>query len=202
MISAEKLQPLSPEFPMLLGTSTQATNGLRTSTKNIPSLENLTASCQRTIDSPAMDIFGIVFFTLALGLMAYVTVIEVRFFTRRLRSTHWPTTTAIIRPEWVASLGRGGRGVFFTYDFVVQGSTHHGRFALLPLTSEDQGRKLLGELSGLPISIRYNPKRPEVSFLVNHLYDARFDGVSATQNPYWYMERREIPGETIDLLPK
>jgi hypothetical protein len=71
---------------MLLGTSTQATNGLRTSTKNVPSLENRTASCQRTIDSLAMDIFGIVFFTLAFSLLAYITAIEVPFFTRRILS--------------------------------------------------------------------------------------------------------------------
>jgi hypothetical protein len=186
---------------MLLGTSTQATNGLRTSTKNIPSLENLALSCQRTINSPAMDICGIVFFTSAFAYMAFIVVIESRFFIRRLVSGHWPTTTATIRAEWLGSIGPGGHAAFFTYDFTVKEVAYTGRFAVIYLTGKDQGRKLLNELAGLPISIRYNPKRPKILLLVN-LYDMRFEVATGTQNPYWYMNRREIPGETIKSFQK
>jgi hypothetical protein len=132
---------------MLLGTSTQATNGLRTSTKNIPSLENLTSSCQRTIDSLAMDTLGIVFYTIAFAYMAFIIVIESRFFIRRLFSGRWPTATATIHAESLGSLGKGGRGAFFTYDFDVEGVTYAGRFALITLRDEDHGRKLLRELT-------------------------------------------------------
>jgi hypothetical protein len=93
------------------------------------------------------------------------------------------------------------RAAFFTYDFVVEGVTYTGRFGLIYLQNEEQVRKLLRELAGLPISIRYNPKKPRISFLEN-LYDLRFDGTAATQNPYWYMDRREIPGDVISLSTK
>lgn len=149
-----------------------------------------------------MDTLGTIFLALGLGFMAVVIGIEVRFMIRRLQSGGWPTATATIRAEFVGSVGRGARAAFFAYDFIFQGAKHCGQFALVPLASEDQGRKLLSVLGGLPISIRYNPKRPEISFLVNHLYDARFDGVSATQNPYWFLIRSEIPEETISLFPK
>jgi len=101
----------------------------------------------------------------------------------------------------VGSVGKGARAAFFTYDFNVQEVAYTGRFALTYLTSVDQGRKLLSELADLPISIRYNPKQPQTSFLAN-LCDVRFDGATGTQNPYWYMARREIPGEMISLFPK
>jgi hypothetical protein len=147
-----------------------------------------------------MDIFGVVFFTVAFAYMAFIVVIESRFFIRRLLSGRWPTTTATIRAEWVGSIGNG-HAAFFTYDFSVKEVAYTGRFAVIYLTGQDQGRKLLNELAGLPISIRYNPKQPKISFLVN-VYDLRFDGATGTQNPYWYTERREIPGDTIKLFPK
>jgi hypothetical protein len=147
-----------------------------------------------------MDIFGIIFFTFAFAYMAFMVAIESRFFLRRLLSGRWPTATATIRPESLGSIGNGV-AAFFTYDFTVNEVAFTGRFAVVSLTGQDQGRKLLNELAGLPISIRYNPKQPEISFLVN-VYDLRFDGATGTQNPYWYTERREIPGDTIKLFSK
>jgi Protein of unknown function (DUF3592) len=148
-----------------------------------------------------MDIFGVVFFTFAFAYMAFMVVIESRFFIRRLLSGRWPTVTATIRADSLGSLGRGGCAAFFTYEFTVEEVAYTGRFALLSLTGSEHGRNLLNELAGLPIEIRYNPKRPKISFLVN-LWDMRFDGATCTQNPYWYTERREIPGETVKLFPK
>jgi hypothetical protein len=148
-----------------------------------------------------MDIYGIFFFTFAFAYMAFMVIIESRFFIRRLLSGRWPTASATIRAEWLGSIGPATRAAFFTYDFIVEGVPYTGRFALVYLTGEDQGRKLLNELAGLPISIRYNPKQPKTSFLVN-VYDLRFDGATGTQNPYWYTERREIPGNTIKLFQK
>jgi hypothetical protein len=90
-----------------------------------------------------MDIYGIVFFTFAFAYMAFIVVIESRFFMRRLLSGHRPTTTATIRAEWLGSLGSGTRAAFFTYDFTVREVACTGRFAVIYRTSEDQGRKLL-----------------------------------------------------------
>jgi hypothetical protein len=147
-----------------------------------------------------MDTIGIIFLGLALSLMAVVVAIEVRFFIHRLQSARWPTATATIRAEFIGPIGRGARAAFFTYGFTVAKVTYTGRFGLVALASEDPGRKLLRELTGLPISIRQNSKRPGISFLEN-LYDMRFDGAAGTQNPYWFMNRSELLGETR-LFPK
>ena len=147
-----------------------------------------------------MDTLGAIFYTLGSAYVAFVAVVEFRHFTRRFLSSRWPTVTATIRAESIGSLGKGGRAAFFIYDFIVNDTPYTGRFAVMSLTGEDQGRKLLNKLDGLPISIRYNPKRPKISLLVN-LFDMRFDGAIGTQNPYWYMNRSEIPGEPIRLFP-
>jgi hypothetical protein len=65
-ISAEKTPIPFHLSPAAAGTSTQATHGLRTSTKNILSLENPAVSCQRTIAS-RMDTIGILFLGVALS---------------------------------------------------------------------------------------------------------------------------------------
>jgi hypothetical protein len=54
----------------------------------------------------------------------------------------------------------------------------------------EHAEKLQEKLDGLPISIKYCPTNPSVSLLID-LYDSRFDGKSATQNPYWYAKARE-----------
>ncbi len=148
-----------------------------------------------------MDILGIILLIVGLAFFAFVAIVEVRFFVRRLLSGRWPTVTATIRAESIGVVGRGGRAAFFAYEFTAGEARYTGRFAVIYLTDAEQGRKLLNELDGLPISIRYNPKQPKISFLVN-LFDMRFDGASGTQNPYWYIDRQEVPGDTIQLFRK
>jgi hypothetical protein len=45
---------------------------------------------------------------------------------------------------------------------------------------------LQAKLDSLPIAIKYNPKSPKISLLVN-FYDPRFDDPIATENPYWFI---------------
>lgn len=146
-----------------------------------------------------MNTIGIIFLVLALTFMAAVVLVELRFFLRRWHSVKWPTITATIHADSVGSIGKGGRAAFFTYQFDLRSKSYAGRFALA--TNEDRGSKLLNDLDSLPIEVRYNPRRPNLSFLVN-LYDSRFGGVAATQNPYWFFERSELPGATVRLFRK
>jgi Protein of unknown function (DUF3592) len=146
-----------------------------------------------------MDKIGIIFFSAALALMAVLAVIEVRFLVRRLRSAKWPTAGATIHAGFVGSIGKGGRAASFTYQFPVEDGLYYGRFILM--ANEEGGRKLLRELDGQSVQVRYNPRRPEISFLLN-LYDARFNGVAASQNPYWLFELSELPGSFTRLFSK
>ena len=159
----------------------------------------MTAPCQRTIDPLAMNTIGIIFLAIGLVVVVAIAIIELRFLIRRWLSAKWPTTTAIIHAQSVDSIGKGGRAAFFTYQFDLQSNSYAGRFALA--TNEERGSKLLDDLDGLPIEVRYDPRRPNLSFLVNP-YDSRFGGVAATQNPYWFFERSELTGSRVRLFKK
>ena len=183
---------------MLLGTSTQATHGLRTSTKNIPSLENSMSPCQRTIESQTMATFQLIIIFAFLAFFAVKLAAETRFLLRRMGSGKWPTTIAKIEGEFVGSMGKGARAASFQYQFTVEGSLYSGRFVVPAI--EERARKLLKQLDGQSIEICYNPRRPDISFLLN-LYDLRFDGFAASQNP-WFTNLSEIPGSVMGLFRK
>jgi hypothetical protein len=66
------------------------------------------------------------------------------------------------------------------YAYVVEGVRYAGYFVIFG--DEEKARRLQGELADVPVQIRYDPSNPNVSYLVN-LYDSRFGGVGANQNP-------------------
>ncbi len=111
---------------------------------------------------------------------------QVRHLIRRHASHRWPITTAVVRKGAVGtiSFGRGATSpaAFLGYSFVVQGTRYAGIFAVygaedLVLTSQNN-------LAGVSLNVRFNPSDPNMSYLVD-LYDVRFAGLIATQNPEW-----------------
>ena len=78
--------------------------------------------------------------------------------------------------------------VSMKYSFAVEGVPYSGK--LIIIDSWEHAETLQEKLDGLQISIKYCPTNPSVSLLVDS-YDLRFDGKSATQNPYWYVNARE-----------
>jgi hypothetical protein len=128
------------------------------------------------------------FYSLLLAVVAIVCGFQIRFYLRRFLSQRWPTASATIRKGFIGTVSRGAGAGFYEYVFAIKGEEYLGKFIILD--SWEHAEKLQEKLDGLPISIRFCPTNPAVSLLVD-LYDPRFDGKLATQNPYWYANARE-----------
>jgi hypothetical protein len=105
-----------------------------------------------------------------------------------LFSRSWPTKTATIRRGYIGTVARAGGAGLYEYTFTVKGVPYSGKFIIID--NWEHAEKLQEKLDGLAISVKYCPRNPALSLLLD-LYDARFDGKSATQNPYWYANARE-----------
>jgi hypothetical protein len=144
--------------------------------------------------------FALAFYGAMLIIMLVALGYQARFYLRSFSSRHWPTTTATIKRGFIGSVGRGGHAGFYEYVFAVAGAQHSGRFLIVD--NIEHAKNLQDKLDGLPISIKYRPTNPQVSLLAD-LYDARFDGPAASQNPFWYANAREIDSIlTLDLNKK
>ncbi len=142
----------------------------------------------------------LIFYSLLLVLVIIVCGFQIRFYFRRFLSAHWPSASAAIRKGFLGTVSRGAGAGFYEYVFSIKGKEYTGRFIIID--SWEHAEKLQGKLDGLPISIRYSPSNPAVSLLVD-LYDPRFDGKLATQNPYWYANSRERDSFlSLDLTKK
>ena len=112
--------------------------------------------------------------------------IQFRHYFVRQWSRRWPSATATIQKGEVSKVsgakGSVAFGCFFGYVFALNGTTHAGLFALIG--NEEHGQNLQNKLAGKDILVRYNPSDPNVSFLAD-IYDLRFEGLKATQNPQW-----------------
>ena len=60
------------------------------------------------------------------------------------------------------------------------------------VTNEDTANKLQDRLDGSVVNVRYNPRDPSVSFIVDR-YDLQFGGSVATQNPVWLDKATNLP---------
>jgi hypothetical protein len=107
-----------------------------------------------------------------------------RHWFRTLFSERWPRATATITRDLVGIVGGGAVGSFFRYEFTIAGRSFAGRFLIVD--SLEHAATLQSKLDGLPITIKYKPSNPKVSLLAE-MYDPRFDGKIAAQNPYWFL---------------
>lgn len=130
----------------------------------------------------------LVFYGLLLAAMLVVVGIQCRYYLRRELSRNWPTVTATIKQGYVGVIDRGAGAGFFTYVFTVNGVEYSGRFVLPD--NWGHAEKFQRKLDGLPLLIKFRPSNPKVSLLAN-FYDPLFEGLVATQNPYWYLNARE-----------
>ena len=147
-----------------------------------------------------MDLARWIFYGVIGAAEVFVALAVLRFAVHRLFSGKWPRTKATIRAEYFGiGLSRGIRGAYFTYDITLDEIPYSGRFALL--ADEQTSRRLLRLLTNQPIEVRYNPRRPAVSFLLNP-HDFRFEGVTASQNPLYFILRSEVRSDMIELFPK
>jgi glyoxylase-like metal-dependent hydrolase (beta-lactamase superfamily II) len=128
---------------------------------------------------------GWIFFAILFGLMVWWYGIQVRHFFRLHASKHWPVANGDIQNAGVRRVA-GPKASFaygsdFSYSYTISGDNHLGFFAVI--CGKERAQELQDTLKG-SIDIRYNPKDPKFSYLVD-LYDPRFGGIAATQNPEW-----------------
>jgi hypothetical protein len=112
--------------------------------------------------------------------------VQFRHYFVRQWSRRWPSATATIQKGEVSRVA-GPKGSvafasFFGYGFALNGARYAGLFALI--CNEEHGQNLQNKLAGESVFVRYNPSNPNISFLAD-IYDSRFEGLTATQNPKW-----------------
>jgi hypothetical protein len=130
----------------------------------------------------------LVFYGLLLVVMLAVVGFQGRYYWRRMLSQNWPKATATIKQGFVGVISRGAGAGFFRYVFTVNGVEYSGRFVLPD--NWDHAEEFQHKLDGLPLLIKFRQSNPKVSLLAN-VYDPVFEGLVATQNPYWYLNARE-----------
>jgi hypothetical protein len=117
--------------------------------------------------------------------LLFYIFIQIRYYWRRIEGRKWPRVEACIQDGTVGdvSLGRGASnvGAFFDYNFELDGIRHFGSFVILCGTRE-RAEEIVPKLKHLNLPVRYDPKDPDTSLLVDY-YDLRFGGEVAIQNP-------------------
>jgi hypothetical protein len=146
-----------------------------------------------------MDTFDSAFLVIVIALVAWFVVPQLRYLIRRTRGSKWPIATAIIQAGFVGLVPEDTRAASFQYQFTANDKLYSGRF--LVIVNEERATKLLKEIDGQSVLVRYNPHRPDISFLTD-CYDSRLGGEVATQNPYWLGQFEEIPGSVMNLFRK
>ena len=129
-----------------------------------------------------MDAFNIIFLVTVLALVAWTVVPQTQYLLRQMQSAKWPTATAAIQEDFVGSLPDGGHAASFKYQFAVKENLYRGQF--LVIAGEDRATRLLKELDGQTIQVRYDPRRPEISFLIN-CYDSSLGGAQRSTLRTW-----------------
>lgn len=132
------------------------------------------------------DTFDSGFRLFLLLVLAVPCFFAIRYAVRRYKSRLWPRVDATIQKGAVGAVS-GGRGAtapaaFIGYAYIVGGIRYASHFVLIG--ESERVQKLLENLAGSKLQVRYNPNDPNISFLVDY-YDTRFDGLTARQSPEW-----------------
>jgi len=127
------------------------------------------------------DIFKLLFWLTAI---VWVSIKYGPYFWEKLASQRWPVISAEIQRGGFGSLpGAKGAGIpasFFGYRFTMDNVPRVGIIAV-PI-SEEGSKTLQERLAGERINVKYDPRNPDISCLVDK-YDFRFNGGVATQQP-------------------
>jgi hypothetical protein len=134
------------------------------------------------------DMADLIFYGLLLAVILVVAGFQIRYYFRRLLSQNWPTTTAVIKPEFVGVISQGAGAGFFGYVFTLKDVEYSGRFVLPD--NWGHAEQFQRKLDGVTLLIKFHRSNPKVSMLAN-FNDPVFEGLVATQNPYWFFNARE-----------
>jgi hypothetical protein len=131
------------------------------------------------------DLFQIVF-GIAVGMLSiWVIVRAVRYQSKLFRSRNWPTVPGTVQKGEI--LRSGATKILYVpvrsllgYAYHVNGQPYCGLFALIA-EDRETAEKLQVQADGRPVTVRYNPRSPEVSLLE----DREFLGRRVIQDPMY-----------------
>jgi hypothetical protein len=109
---------------------------------------------------------------------------SLRLAWRRGRSRSWPIAPGTVHPVGVKPgwgfLAPAQYRSIFGYAFPANGSRYAGFFAV-EAGREGDALAMQKEMSGTGVTVRYDPKNPDISILE----ERRILGRRLTQNPHW-----------------
>ena len=116
--------------------------------------------------------------------LVVLAVQSLRLAWRRGRSRGWPIAPGTVQPVrvkqgwgfWAPAQYRS----IFAYAFPANGARYAGFFAV-EADREEDARAMQKELRGMGLTVRYDPRNPDVSILE----ERRICGRRITQNPHW-----------------
>jgi hypothetical protein len=109
----------------------------------------------------------------------------IRFWIRKWESRNWPIVAGVIEKEEVNYNDRSAYRpsmyrLLFGYSYIVDGVRFAGLFILM-VGSEAIATDFQHKLNATSVSVRYNPKQPETSFMV----EKELLGKKVYQSPIW-----------------
>ncbi len=131
------------------------------------------------------DLFQIVFGIVAGTLAVWGITRAVRYQSRLFRSRSWPTVAGTVQKGEILSRGattflKVPFRSLLGYAYQANGRSYMGLFALIA-EDRDTAEKLQKQAEGRQVTVRYNPKSPEVSLLE----DREFLGRRVVQDPMY-----------------
>lgn len=119
------------------------------------------------------------------SLCLYALIPEISHWVRIVRSQSWPKVSGTVRKGEVLHSGPGRYlqlpfRSLLGYAYKVKGTRYWGLF-VLPVRDMEEAELIQKRAPGESVTVQYNPKRPEVSLLV----DRELCGRRISQNPTW-----------------
>jgi len=133
-----------------------------------------------------MNTVEVVLLPIVLIGISYLVFADLRYTLRKRASKNWPSVEAMIGDGFVGSRGRLAvlprilRRVHLNYSYSVNGQQYMGQFYVLA-QGKTSAEALQQAFVGKKISVRYNNRHPEISFL----FDLTIMGKRVMQGPSW-----------------
>lgn len=126
-----------------------------------------------------------------LVVLAWFVSFAVRLYARIWRSRKWPSVPGTIQKGIVEEDSSGDAGVTYScvlqYIYTVGGETRAGLFSL-DVASREGGKLLLPQVEGRSVTVRYDPKRPQISFVA----EKQIDGHRVGHEPQFVEFARDL----------
>ena len=131
--------------------------------------------------------------------VAWLLTFVARLLARIWRSRKWPSVPGTVQKGIVEEDSSGEGGTTYRcvvqYNYAVGGETRAGLFAL-EVASTDEGHLVLSQTEGRAVTVHFDPKRPQISFVA----EKEIDGHSVGHEPQFVEFARDLAETTMTVL--